>query len=144
MFWKTNQRNRHTVLGLYYRVIALILKNSVPSRISYCTRYNIVTIISVCDNYIKTYFFSIFSQYNSAILFIYRLLACKYRFTRNLSSVYQILRRKNGMQYRSSCNIFNSFGNALLCMCIYKARLVKLYCIFILQRNLHEIFDSIL
>ena len=49
---KTNQRNRYTVLGLYYRVIALILKNSAPSSISYCTRYNIVPIISVCDNYI--------------------------------------------------------------------------------------------
>ena len=52
VFRKTNQRNRYTVLGLYYRVITLILKNSAPSSISYCTRYNIVPIISVCDNYI--------------------------------------------------------------------------------------------
>jgi len=50
------------------------------------------------------------------------------------------------MQYRSRCNIFNSFGIALLFMYIYKGRLVNngKYCIFILQRNLHEIFDTIL
>jgi hypothetical protein len=30
---------------------------------------------------------------------------------RNLSSAYQTLRRKNGMQYRSICNMFNSFEN---------------------------------
>jgi len=30
------------------------------------------------------------------------------------------------MQYRSRCNIFNSFGNALLFMYIYKGRLVKI------------------
>jgi hypothetical protein len=56
---------------------------------------------------------------------------------------------KNGMQFRSRCNIFNSFGNALLFRYIYKGRLVKIsefffYCIFILQRNLHDIFDAIL
>ena len=33
---------------------------------------------------------------------------------------------KNGMQYRSRCNIFNSFGNALLFMYIYKGKLVKI------------------
>jgi hypothetical protein len=38
----------------------------------------------------------------SVILFIIsRLLVCQYRFTRNLSSAYQTLRRKCGMQYRS-------------------------------------------
>jgi hypothetical protein len=50
------------------------------------------------------------------------------------------------MQYRSRCNIFNSFRNVLLFRYIYKGRLVKIikYCIFILQRNLHvhEIFDT--
>jgi hypothetical protein len=55
-------------------------------------------------------------------LFISRLLACKYSFTRNLSSPYQTLRRKNGMQYQSKCNIFNSFGNALL----FIGKLVKI------------------
>ena len=30
------------------------------------------------------------------------------------------------MQYRSRCNIFNSFPNALLFMYIYKGRLVKI------------------
>ena len=28
--------------------------------------------------------------------------------------------------YRSRCNIFNSFGNAIICMYIYKGRLVKI------------------
>jgi hypothetical protein len=56
-------------------------------------------------------------------LFISRLLACKYSFTRNLSSPYQTLRRKNGMQSQSKCNIFNSFWNAL----IFKGKIVKNY-----------------
>jgi hypothetical protein len=51
------------------------------------------------------------------------------------------------------CNIgqdaifFNSFANALLFRYIYKGKLVKnigKHYIFILQRNLHEIFDTIL
>jgi hypothetical protein len=62
----------------------------------------------VCDNYISPYFFATCIQYNSAILFISHLLACQYRFTWNLSSEYQTLRRKCGMQYRSRCNIFSS------------------------------------
>jgi hypothetical protein len=57
------------------------------------------------------------------LLSISRLLACKYSFTRNLSSAYQ---RKNGMHYRSRCNIFNSFVIALLFRYIYKGRLVKI------------------
>jgi len=40
----------------------------------------------------------------------------------NLSSVYQTLRRKYGMQYHSRCNIFNSFGNPLLIRYVYKGR----------------------
>ena len=48
--------------------------------------YNIVPNISVCDNYISPYFVATCIQYNSTILFISRLLACKYRFTRNLSN----------------------------------------------------------
>ena len=56
--------------------------------------YNIVTNISVCDNYISSYFFAACIQYISAILFISCLLACKYRFTQNLSGAYQTLRRK--------------------------------------------------
>ena len=59
-------------------------------------------------------------------MFICRLLACKYSLTRNLSCAYQTLRKKNGMQYRSRCNIFNSFGNALLFRYIYKGKLVKI------------------
>jgi hypothetical protein len=59
-------------------------------------------------------------------LFISRLPACKYSCIRNLSSAYQTQRRKNGMQSRSRCNIFNSFGNALLFRYIYKGRLVKI------------------
>ena len=48
------------------------------------------------------------------------------------------------MQYRSRCNIFNSFGDTLLFRYIYKERLVKtLENIAFLQRNLHEIFDTI-
>jgi len=38
----------------------------------------------------------------------------QYCFTRNLSGAYQTLKRKYEMQYRSRCNIFKSFGNALL------------------------------
>jgi hypothetical protein len=53
------------------------------------------------------------------------MLACKYRFTRNLSSAYHTLRRKNGMQYLSRYNIFNSVGNVLLFMYIYKERQLK-------------------
>jgi hypothetical protein len=53
------------------------------------------------------------------------------------------------MEYNISKDaiFFNSFGNALHFRYIYKGRLVKLsgkYCIFISQRNLHEIFDTIL
>ena len=73
-----------------------------------------------------TIFLSNMYSNNLAILFIFRLLACKYRFTRNLSSPYQTLRRKNGMQYRSRCNMPNSFGNALLFIYIYKGRLLKI------------------
>ena len=50
------------------------------------------------------------------------------------------------MQYRSRCNILNSFGNALLFRYVYNENLLKnigKYCIFILQRNLHDIFDII-
>ena len=61
------------------------------------TLYQLFQSVTIIFNHIS---FAIFSQYNSVILFIYRLLACKSRFTRNLSSVYQALRRKNGMQYR--------------------------------------------
>ena len=44
------------------------------------------------------------------------------------------------MQYRPRYNIFNSFGIALLFMYIYKGRKnIRKYCIFILQRNLHDI-----
>jgi hypothetical protein len=71
-------------------------------------------------------FFATCIEYNSTILFISHLLVCKYRFTRNLSSAYQALRRQNGMQYWSRYNIFNSFGNALLFRYIYKGRLVKI------------------
>jgi len=49
---------------------------------------------------ITSYFFATCIQYISAFLFFSRLLACKYRFIRNLYSVYHILRRKHGMQYR--------------------------------------------
>ena len=59
-------------------------------------------------------------------MFFSRLHACKYSFTRNLSSAYQTSWRKNGIQYRSRCNIFNSFGNALLFRYIYKGRLEKI------------------
>ena len=90
--------------------------------------YNIVLNISVRDNYISPYFNATCIQYNSAILFMSRLLACKYRFTGNLSLI--SLRRKNGMQYRLRCNIFNSFENALIFMNIYKGRLVKISALF--------------
>ena len=43
--------------------------------------------------YISPYYFATCIQYNSDILFISRLLACKYRITRNLSSACQTLRR---------------------------------------------------
>ena len=71
------------------------------------------------------------------IIAFYRVIAL----TRNLSSAYQTLRRKYGMQY------FNSFGNGLLFRYIHKGRLVKLsgnIAFLFLQRNLHEIFDTIL
>ena len=45
-------------------------------------------------------------------LLISCLLACKYSFTRDLSSAYQSLRKKNGMQYRSRCNNFSSFEHS--------------------------------
>ena len=95
------------IIHLLYRVIALILRNIVPGSISYFTSlrvqydvlrgtilvqspfYNIEPNISVCDNYIQPYFFAKCIQHNSAILFISRPLACKYSFTRNLSSAYQ-------------------------------------------------------
>ena len=82
--------------------------------------------ISVCDNYISPYFFATCIQYNSAILFISRLLTYKYCLIRNISSAYQTIRRKYGMQCRSRCNIFNSFRNALLFRYIYKGKLVKM------------------
>ena len=92
--------------------------------------YNILPNISVCDNYISPYFFATCIHYNSAILFISRLLACKYRFTWNLSSAYQTLRRKYGMQYRSRCNILTH------------SEMLYFFGIFI--KNLHDIFDTIL
>ena len=51
--------------------------------------------------------------YNSVILFISHLLACKYRFTRNLSSVYQTLRRKNGMQWSVKMQYFLTHSKML-------------------------------
>ena len=54
------------------------------------------------------------------------LLGCKYRFTGSISSAYETVRRNDGMQYRSRCNIFNSFGNTLLCMYIYNRRVVNI------------------
>ena len=84
--------HRLKYLVLYYkRVIALIFLNNSAIIILY--------IYTVCDNDISQYFFATCIQYNSAILFISRLLACKYRFIWNLSSLYQTLRRK------MECNI---------------------------------------
>jgi hypothetical protein len=60
--------------------------------------YNIEPSISVCDKYISPYLFATCIQYNSAILFLSRLLACKYRLTRNLSRSYQTLRKKYGIE----------------------------------------------
>ena len=54
------------------------------------------------------------------------LLACKYRFTLNLSSAYETVKRNAAMQYRSRCNILNSFGNTLLFMYIYNRRIVSI------------------
>jgi hypothetical protein len=54
------------------------------------------------------------------------LLACKYRFIGILSSAYETVRRNDGMQYRSRCNIFNSFRNTLLFMYIYNRRVVNI------------------
>ena len=54
------------------------------------------------------------------------LLACKYRFTPNLSSAYATVRRNDGMQYRSRCNILNWLGNTLLFMYIYNKRVVNI------------------
>ena len=78
------------------------------------TLYNIVQTISVCGHYISSHVCATCIQCNAAILFISRLLACKYHFTLNLSRAYQTLRRKNGVQYRSKCNIVNSFRNDIL------------------------------
>jgi hypothetical protein len=59
-------------------------------------------------------------------LLISPLLACKYRFTPNLSSAYATVRRNDGMQYRSRCNILNWLGNTLLFMYIYNKRVVNI------------------
>jgi hypothetical protein len=72
-------------------------------------------------------------------LFISLLLVCKCRFTRNLSTTYQNLRRKYGMQYQSRWNIFNWFRNALLFRSIYQRRLVKISAniAFVFQKEIY-------
>ena len=76
-----------------------------------------------------------FVTYNYDILFISRLLA---RHANTILLESSLVRTTNGMQYRSKCNMLSSFGNALLFM--QTSKNIGNYCIFILQRNLHEIF----
>jgi hypothetical protein len=90
----------------------------------YCIPYFLINVWYALER------FRVKRHYNYIIC---RLLACKCRFTRNLSSAYQTLRRKYGMQYRSRCNIFNSFRNGLLLRKTSKISANK--CIFILQRK---------
>ena len=63
---------------------------------------------------------------NVSMVHISPLLACKCCSTGILSSAYETVRRNDGMQYRSRCNIFNSFGNTLLFMYIYNRRVVNI------------------
>ena len=110
---RVNPKIMKTLTGMFKRlqrclvllsiIGSLILKNFAPSSISYYTSlrvqydilrgtillnisaitfYNIVPNIS--DNYISPHF----DQFPTVILFMSLLLACKYGFTRNLSSAY--------------------------------------------------------